>query len=74
MEMKIGTRVEIVEHTFVSALVGCTGTIIEEKIPESQWAMLCGKTNWAIQLDTPLILMGETIREATVREDSLALI
>lgn len=74
MNIKIGTRVEVVEHSFLPALVGCTGTVLEEKIPESQWAMLCGKTNWTIKLDTPLTLLGETLVEATVREDSLAVI
>lgn len=72
--MKVGTRVEVVEHAFLSFLVGCTGTIVAEKLPESQWAMLSGKTSWTIQLDTPLHLDGETICEATVREDSLAMI
>lgn len=72
--MNIGTRVKVVEHPFLPALVGCTGTIIEEKIPESQIAMLSGKTSWKIKFDTPITLLGNTLMEATVREDSLAVI
>ena len=72
--MTIGNRVKIVECPFFPALVGCTGAIIEEKIPESQFAMLSGKTSWLVKLDVPITLMGETITEATVRESSLAVI
>ena len=72
--MNIGKRVEVIECAFLPALVGCTGTIIAEKLPESQIAMLSGKTSWIVQLDTPITLYGETLNEAAVREDFLALI
>ena len=74
MEIKIGTRVEVVEHSLLAFLVGHTGAVVKEKIPESQWAMLSGRTNWTIKFDEPIAIMGETIQEATLREDSLAVI
>lgn len=72
--MKVGTRVEVTEHFFISELVGVTGTLVEERLPQSQLAMLCGVSSWKVNLDTPITLYGETLVDIVVREDALTTI
>ena len=72
--MKIGSKVIVAEHVFIRELVGQTGTIVAEKLPDSQIAMLRGIASWTVKFDTPLNIRGEVIDECSFREDSLELI
>lgn len=72
--MKIGSKVIVAEHIFIKELVGKTGTIVAEKLPESQIAMLRGIASWTVKFDEPLKIRGEVIDECSFREDSLELI
>ena len=72
--MKIGSKVIVAEHVFIKELVGKTGTIVAEKLPESQIAMLRGIASWTVKFDEPLKIREEVIDQCSFREDSLELI
>lgn len=73
--MKIGDKVTVCGRAaLIEELVGKTGTIIEERIPESQSAMLAGITNWIVRFDVPVRIRGSEIKTCGFRETELKLI
>ena len=72
--MRIGSKVKIAKCVFLPELIGCVGTIVEEKIPSGHAAMLSGITSWIIHLDNPVIFDGEEISDCPIREDCLVLV
>lgn len=51
--MKIGDKVVVV-NKFAGCFNKATGTIIEERIPDSQFHMLMGTQRWMVQFDEPV--------------------
>ena len=72
--MRIGSKVKIEKDVFLPELIGCVGTIVDEKIPSGQAAMISGITSWIIHLDNPIVFDGEEIYDCPIREDCLALV
>ena len=64
--MKIGSRVVISTSLHFEELNGCRGVIVDEKIPESQMFMLCGISNFVVQLDEPIVLRGHEFTQITL--------
>lgn len=72
--MEIGNRVVVNDGKFVpDVLVGKRGVIIDEKIPESQMAMLCGITKFVIKLDEPVNLETSSLSVITMPSHMLTL-
>lgn len=72
--MKIGNRVVINDGKFVpDVLVGRKGIIVDESIPESQMAMLCGITNFVVKLDEPVDLRTSKFSVITLPSHMLKL-
>jgi hypothetical protein len=72
--MKIGKKVIVKPASGWIDFSGKTGTIVEEHIPNSQMAMLCGVSKWHVQFDKPIVIQNETITGFEFREDELALV
>ena len=51
--MKIGDKVVVVDK-FAGCFNKATGTIIEERIPSSQFRMLMGTQRWEVKFDEPV--------------------
>ena len=72
--MKIGNKVVVKTESRWIDFSGKTGTIVEEHIPNSQMAMLCGISKWHVQFDEPVVIQNEIITGFEFREDELALV
>lgn len=72
--MKIGDRVIInPEKVLVEEMENKPATIIENVIPDGQFAMLCGVNKWKIRFDEPIQLCGSQLSICKIREDELIL-
>jgi hypothetical protein len=72
--MRIGEKVVVkINNTNSTAalLNGLTGTIIDEKISDSQMAMLSGVSSWIVQFDKPANILGSQLTTCTLRENEL---
>jgi hypothetical protein len=72
--MKIGNRVVVNNGEFIpDVLVGKRGIIVDERIPESQMAMLCGIANFVVKLDEPVDLKTSRFSVITLPSNMLKL-
>ena len=71
--MKIGDKVIVNENGFLE-FVGHRGTIVEEYISNSQWAMLCGVSKWVVKFDQPVNIRKEAIVTCVFKESELTLV
>ena len=69
--MKIGNRVIISSEILFDEIHGRRGVIIDEKVPNSQIAMLCGISNYVIKLDEPVVLQHGQFSEITLPAHAL---
>jgi DNA-directed RNA polymerase subunit RPC12/RpoP len=69
--MRIGEKVIVQTKRAASVLNGLTGTIIEEKIPDSQLAMLSGVSSWVVKFDEPVEIQGSQIATCEFSESDL---
>lgn len=72
--MRIGAKVAIRmrgNNTVALVLNGLTGTIIDEKISDSQAAMLSGVSRWVVKFDEPVGLSGSQITVCAFKETDL---
>ena len=72
--MKIGSKVVVKHQSGWIDFSGKTGTIVEEHIPNSQMAMLCGISKWYVEFDEPVVIHNETITCFEFRENELAIV
>lgn len=72
--MKIGNRVVVNDGQFVpNVLVGRSGIIVDERVPESQIAMLCGIASFVVKLDEPVDLKTSKFSVITLPSNMLKL-
>jgi hypothetical protein len=74
LNMKIGDKVVVKianENTPVFVLNGVTGTIVEEKISDSQIAMLSGISRWIVKFDEPVNVFGSQLNTCEFSEKDL---
>lgn len=72
--MKIGNKVIVKMESGWIDFSGKTGTIVEERIPNSHAAMLAGISRWHVEFDKPIKIGNETITAFEFRENELELI
>ena len=72
--MRIGAKVTVrMRDNGTMALMfnGLTGTIVNEKISDSQAAMLSGVARWVVKFDEPVDIHGSRINECAFKETDL---
>lgn len=72
--MKIGDKVVInAKEGILSELNGCVGTIVGERIPDGQLAILCGISHWIVKFDEPVVVHSTWISNCEFSENELML-
>lgn len=74
--MKLGDKVVVIGTNPIAKLFdGHVGTIVGEKMPSGQFAMITGlaETRWIIKFDNPVTIQNNRIDGSVFAESALAL-